>query len=247
MPEPLGGLRRGPAADLPPADRRDGGAAARRRRRSGSGTTRRSTRRRAAARPTPTRTSPTGPSSRPNTITAWIPFDGSTLESGAMGYLPGSHRLGVREFVDIFTGQRRRPAGPGRAGRDRRRCSSRCRRVGRLPPRPHVPLGQAEPDRYRPPGAHRDLLRRRVHPGRGALPASLGGAGGDRHGRGDRQRRHADRLAPPRRRTAPCRPRSRSGDDRAHAPSSARRGRSGVSSASPASPRRRRARRCWPG
>jgi ectoine hydroxylase-related dioxygenase (phytanoyl-CoA dioxygenase family) len=39
-----------------------------------------------------------------NTITAWIPFDGSTLESGAMGYLPASHRLGVREFVDIFTG-----------------------------------------------------------------------------------------------------------------------------------------------
>ena len=39
-----------------------------------------------------------------NTITAWIPFDGSTLESGAMGYLPGSHRLGLREFVDIFTG-----------------------------------------------------------------------------------------------------------------------------------------------
>lgn len=37
-----------------------------------------------------------------NTITAWIPFDGSTLESGAMGYLPGSHRLGVREFVNIF-------------------------------------------------------------------------------------------------------------------------------------------------
>jgi ectoine hydroxylase-related dioxygenase (phytanoyl-CoA dioxygenase family) len=40
-----------------------------------------------------------------NTITAWIPFDGSTLESGAMGYLPGSHRLGLREFVDIFTGR----------------------------------------------------------------------------------------------------------------------------------------------
>ena len=39
-----------------------------------------------------------------NTITAWIPFDGSTLESGAMGYLPGSHRLGLREFVNIFTG-----------------------------------------------------------------------------------------------------------------------------------------------
>jgi ectoine hydroxylase-related dioxygenase (phytanoyl-CoA dioxygenase family) len=40
-----------------------------------------------------------------DTITAWIPFDGSTLESGAMGYLPGSHRLGVRSFVDIFTGR----------------------------------------------------------------------------------------------------------------------------------------------
>lgn len=38
------------------------------------------------------------------TITAWIPFDGSTLTTGAMGYLPGSHRLGVREFVDIFSG-----------------------------------------------------------------------------------------------------------------------------------------------
>jgi len=38
-----------------------------------------------------------------NTVTAWIPFDGSTLATGAMGYLPGSHRLGVREFVNIFT------------------------------------------------------------------------------------------------------------------------------------------------
>ena len=39
-----------------------------------------------------------------NTATAWIPFDGSTVASGAMGYLPGSHRLGLREFVNIFTG-----------------------------------------------------------------------------------------------------------------------------------------------
>ena len=36
-------------------------------------------------------------------ITAWIPFDGSTLEGGAMGYVPGSHRFGVRRFVNIFT------------------------------------------------------------------------------------------------------------------------------------------------
>jgi ectoine hydroxylase-related dioxygenase (phytanoyl-CoA dioxygenase family) len=47
---------------------------------------------------------PYWPIVEPNTITAWIPFDGSTLESGAMGYLPGSHQIGVREFVDIFTG-----------------------------------------------------------------------------------------------------------------------------------------------
>jgi ectoine hydroxylase-related dioxygenase (phytanoyl-CoA dioxygenase family) len=40
-----------------------------------------------------------------DTITAWIPFDGSTLSNGAMGYLPGSHRLGVREFVNIFFGE----------------------------------------------------------------------------------------------------------------------------------------------
>lgn len=39
-----------------------------------------------------------------DTVTAWIPFDGSTLASGAMGYLPGSHRVGLREFVNIFTG-----------------------------------------------------------------------------------------------------------------------------------------------
>jgi len=37
-----------------------------------------------------------------DTITAWIPFDGSTLENGAMGYVPGSHRFGVRKFVNIF-------------------------------------------------------------------------------------------------------------------------------------------------
>jgi len=47
---------------------------------------------------------PYWPIVEPDTITAWIPFDGSTLANGAMGYLPGSHRLGLREFVDIFSG-----------------------------------------------------------------------------------------------------------------------------------------------
>ena len=38
-----------------------------------------------------------------DTLTAWIPFDGSTRENGCMGYVPGSHRAGVRKFVNIFT------------------------------------------------------------------------------------------------------------------------------------------------
>ncbi len=40
-----------------------------------------------------------------DTLTAWIPLDGSTLQSGAMGYLPGSHRAGLRRFVNIFIGE----------------------------------------------------------------------------------------------------------------------------------------------
>ena len=45
---------------------------------------------------------PYWPIAEPDTVTAWVPFDGSTIESGAMGYLPGSHRVGVRRFVNIF-------------------------------------------------------------------------------------------------------------------------------------------------
>jgi ectoine hydroxylase-related dioxygenase (phytanoyl-CoA dioxygenase family) len=40
-----------------------------------------------------------------DTVTAWIPFDGSALDSGAMGYVPGSHAFGVRKFVNIFFGE----------------------------------------------------------------------------------------------------------------------------------------------
>ena len=42
------------------------------------------------------------PIAEPDAVTAWIAFDGSTLASGCMGYVPGSHRLGVRKFVNIF-------------------------------------------------------------------------------------------------------------------------------------------------
>jgi ectoine hydroxylase-related dioxygenase (phytanoyl-CoA dioxygenase family) len=38
-------------------------------------------------------------------VTAWIPFEGSTLESGALGYLPGTHTIGLRKFVNIFFGE----------------------------------------------------------------------------------------------------------------------------------------------
>ena len=38
------------------------------------------------------------------TITAWIPFQAVGPENGATGFLAGSHRSGLREFADIFTG-----------------------------------------------------------------------------------------------------------------------------------------------
>ncbi len=62
-----------------------------------------------------------------DTITAWIPFDGSTLETGAMGYLPGqppARRARVRRHLQRL---RRRPARPATSCRRSRRCSSRCR------------------------------------------------------------------------------------------------------------------------
>ena len=45
---------------------------------------------------------PYWPIAETDTITAWIPFQGSTLANGAMGYLPGSHQAGVRKFQNIF-------------------------------------------------------------------------------------------------------------------------------------------------
>jgi len=46
---------------------------------------------------------PYWPMDEPDTLTAWIPFDGSTHETGCMGYVPGSHLVGLRKFVNIFT------------------------------------------------------------------------------------------------------------------------------------------------
>ncbi len=46
---------------------------------------------------------PYWPMDEPDTLTAWVPFDGSTHETGCMGYVPGSHRVGLRKFVNIFS------------------------------------------------------------------------------------------------------------------------------------------------
>lgn len=48
---------------------------------------------------------PYWPIAEPTTITAWIPFDGSTRANGAMAYVPGSHQIGLRRFVNIFFGE----------------------------------------------------------------------------------------------------------------------------------------------
>lgn len=48
---------------------------------------------------------PYWPMKETNSITAWIPFIQSTLENGALGYLPGSHSIGMRKFVNIFFGE----------------------------------------------------------------------------------------------------------------------------------------------
>jgi ectoine hydroxylase-related dioxygenase (phytanoyl-CoA dioxygenase family) len=48
---------------------------------------------------------PYWPIAEADTITAWIPLEGSSIDSGAMGYLAGSHLLGIRKFVNIFSGR----------------------------------------------------------------------------------------------------------------------------------------------
>ncbi|MDO8433233.1 MAG: phytanoyl-CoA dioxygenase family protein [Candidatus Binatus sp.] len=45
---------------------------------------------------------PYWPMRETDTITAWIPFDGSSHATGCMGYIPGSHLAGLKKFVNIF-------------------------------------------------------------------------------------------------------------------------------------------------
>ncbi|HYD10813.1 MAG TPA: phytanoyl-CoA dioxygenase family protein [Acidimicrobiales bacterium] len=50
---------------------------------------------------------PYWPIEETSSVTAWIPFQGSTLANGALGYLPGTHAIGLRRFVNIFYGEPR--------------------------------------------------------------------------------------------------------------------------------------------
>jgi ectoine hydroxylase-related dioxygenase (phytanoyl-CoA dioxygenase family) len=57
-------------------------------------------------RPTdPHQDHPYWPMEETASITAWIPFEGSTRAGGAMAYLPGTHAIGMRRFVNIFLGE----------------------------------------------------------------------------------------------------------------------------------------------
>ncbi len=48
---------------------------------------------------------PYWPIQETDTITAWIPFDDVEEEHGPTGFVPGSHRVGLRRFVNIFFGK----------------------------------------------------------------------------------------------------------------------------------------------
>jgi ectoine hydroxylase-related dioxygenase (phytanoyl-CoA dioxygenase family) len=47
---------------------------------------------------------PYWPIDEADTVTAWIPFQDVTVANGAMHYVPGSHRFGLRKFANIFFG-----------------------------------------------------------------------------------------------------------------------------------------------
>ena len=169
---------------------------------SACGTTRRCTSRPAAARPTPTRTTRTGRSRRPQSITAWIPFEGSTLESGAMAYLPGTHTdrpAQVRQhLLRRARGHPRRPRGRRHRAGLRRGAEG----LGGVPPRPDRPPRRT-PTR---PTATAPCTRSSTSPT--AAPAATRSRTSPSTAAASRSARrstasHADRLAPSRRRPAP--------------------------------------------
>ena len=243
MPEPLGGLSRGPAADLPSGDRRDGGALL------GVDAVRiwhdQALYKEPGGRETdPHQDQPYWPIVEADTITAWIPFDGSTSRTApwatsreATGSACASSWTSSPAAVTI-------------------RWSGASSRIA--PVFVEVPPGSvafhhgltfhlAKPNLTHAAGCTPPSTSPTGAPGARGASTPGGGAGRHRHGCGHRQRRHADRLAPRRGRSA--RPaRGADGDDEpVLTDASARRGRSRASSGSPASPLRRRVPPCCAG
>ena len=137
---------------------------------------------------------PYWPIKETNSITAWIPFVKSTLDNGALGYIPGSHAVGLRKFVNIFFGEPQDILAEPEVQRHDAGLSRSAAGVGRVSSRPDGSPGRGEQDRHEPVRPHDHLFPRRIHP-RLPLPALLGRPRQHRGGRADRQRRHADRLA----------------------------------------------------
>ncbi|HBZ68383.1 MAG TPA: phytanoyl-CoA dioxygenase family protein [Deltaproteobacteria bacterium] len=48
---------------------------------------------------------PYWPMNETDTVTAWVPLVDVDEELGCMGYVPGSHQVGLRKFVNIFLGE----------------------------------------------------------------------------------------------------------------------------------------------
>ena len=108
---------------------------------------------------------PYWPIAETDTITAWIPLQGSTIANGAMGYLPGlaprrpaassrtsSWPSDASEFMES----------PEIAGIEPVYVEVPPRQRG-VPPRAHGAHGEAEHDRRRSRRAHDDHVRRRLH------------------------------------------------------------------------------------
>jgi len=52
----------------------------------------------------PHQDAPYWPMAETDAVTAWIPFEGANTDTGVLGYVAGSHRRGIRKFVNIFFG-----------------------------------------------------------------------------------------------------------------------------------------------
>ena len=129
MHEPVGGLRRTSAPlTFHPRLGQVGGRAARRRRRPLWHD--QALYKQAGGRPTDAHQDhPYWPIKETASVTAWIPFEGSTLGIGALAYLPGIARDRAAEvrqhLLRRARGHPRRPRGRATSSR----CSSRCRRA----------------------------------------------------------------------------------------------------------------------